>query len=125
MVLLKLAGIDTMDAAEKLRNSDICIPVNELATLPPDAYYQHDILGLQVYKLDGSPVGVVSDIMPTAGNDVYELTSSEGKHYLIPAVKEVIKQIDLLRHVMYIDPMRGLLDDDAVVADSAHEEEEE
>ncbi len=118
MVLLKLSGIDDATLAETLRDHALYIPVSELATLPPDSYYQHDIVGLQVCKMDGSVVGVIGDIMPTAGNDVYVIKGEEGKQFLIPAVKEVIKQVDLIRHVMYIDPIKGMLDDDAVIDDT-------
>ncbi len=127
MLLLKLQGIRDATTAESLRNSTISIPEHELAKLPPDSYYQHDILGLQVIKLDGKPVGTIVDIMPTGGNDVYIVKSAEGKQFLIPAVKAIIKQIDLIRHVMYIDPISGLLDDDVVIdnQDAPAEEEEE
>ncbi len=125
MVLLKLRGINDAIAAEPLRESSLYIPVDELAKLPPDAYYQHDILGLQVMKLDGKPVGTIIDIMTTGGNDVYIIKSSGGKQFLIPAVKAIIKQIDLVRHVMYIDPIAGLLDDDAVLDEQSMPTEEE
>lgn len=127
MVLLKVAGITDATAAESLRNHDLCIPADQLAQLPSDSYYQHDILGLSVEKLDGRTVGTIVDIMPTAANDVYVIKSSDGKQFLIPAVKAIIKQVDLIRRVMYIDPIGGLLDDDAVVdeQDTPGEETEE
>jgi 16S rRNA processing protein RimM len=117
MLLLKLRGIDDATVAETLRDSGVCVPLSELPQLPPNSYYQHDIVGLQVFNLDGTLIGVVDDIMPTGGNDVYVIKAPNGKQILIPAIKDVVKQIDLIRHVMYIDPMRGLLDDDAVVDD--------
>ena len=57
MVVLKLQGIDDANTAEKLRNFDITIPVSELAQLPPDSYYQHDILGLAGITVEGRDVG--------------------------------------------------------------------
>ena len=122
MLLLKLGGVDDANAAETLRNSDLCIPASELATLPPDSYYQHDILGLQVYLLDNREIGTIADIWSTGGSDIYVIKNRDGQEILIPAIKEVIKQIDLTRHVMYIDPMKGLLDDEAVVVDPNQEE---
>lgn len=115
MWVVKFAGINDATAADKLRGHDIVIPLDELATLPPDSYYQHDILDLQVLRLDGREVGRITDIWVTGGNDVYVLKGPNGQQLLIPAIKDVVKQIDLIRHVMYIDPMRGLLDDDAVM----------
>jgi 16S rRNA processing protein RimM len=125
MVILKLEGIDDANAAEALRNASLEIPLDELAELPPDVYYQHDILGLLVRTLAGQEVGRVVDIMPTGGNDVYVVKASGGAQILLPAIKEVIKQIDLRRHVMYIDPIKGLLDEREALSDREEEQEEE
>lgn len=126
MVLLKVAGIANATAAEALRNQDVFIPAEQLAQLPPDFYYQHDILGLSVEKvIGGQVVGTIVDIMPTGGNDVYVIKASDGKQYLIPAVKSIIKQVDLIRRVMYIEPIGGMLDDDAVVDEQESPDEEE
>jgi 16S rRNA processing protein RimM len=123
MVVLKLVGIDDANAAEALRNVNLEIPVEELAKLPPNSYYQHDILGLKVLKLNGQEVGKIVDIMPTGGNDVYVVKTPSGGQALIPAVKAVVKQVDLLRHVMYIDPIKGLLDDEEALSDQEEDEE--
>jgi len=124
MHLLKLGGIDDATTAETLRDGDICVPLSALPQLPPNSYYQHDIVGLQVFNLDGVLIGVIDDIMSTGGNDVYIIKAPNRKQILIPAIKDVVKQIDLIRRVMYIDPMRGLLDDDAVVDDQTEQEDE-
>ncbi len=117
MHLLKLRGIDDATAAETVRGSAICVPLSALPQLPPNSYYQHDIVGLQVFNLAGTLIGVIDDIMFTGGNDVYIINAPNGKQILVPAIKDVVKQIDLIRQVMYIDPIKGLLDDDAVVDD--------
>jgi 16S rRNA processing protein RimM len=128
MLLLKFAGIDDVNAAETLRNCDICIPLEQLAHLPPDSYYQHDILGLQVYTLEEKEIGPIVDILPTGGNDVYVIKTTGGQQVLIPAVKAVIKQVDLRRKKMYIDPLRGMLEDDDLPSEGQspqeHQEEE-
>ena len=123
MVILKLAGIDDANAAEALRNANLDIPGNELAKLPPDSYYQHDILGLNVLKMDGKLIGRIVDILPTGGNDVYVVKTPSGGQVLIPAIKPVIKQIDLLRHVMYIEPIKGLLDEKETLSDQEEDKE--
>lgn len=115
MIVLKLEGIDDANTAQALRNFDLTIPLSELAKLPPDSYYQHDILGLTVRTLDGREVGNIIDIMPTGGNDVYVVKAQDGQQVLIPAIKDVVKQIDLTRKMMYIDPIRGLLDDQETI----------
>ena len=110
IIVLKLAGIDDANAAESLRRLELCIPLDQLAKLPPDSYYQHDIIGLQVVTLDERVLGPIIDIIETGSNDVYVIKGQDGKEVLIPALKAVIKQIDLIRHTMYIDPLPGLLE---------------
>ena len=110
MILLKLKGFDDATSAEKLRNADLCIPLSRLAKLPPDSYYQHDIIGLRVFTLDDKALGTIIDIIETGSNDVYVIKTEDGTQQLIPAIKDVIKQIDLIRHTMHIDPIPGLLD---------------
>jgi 16S rRNA processing protein RimM len=124
LLLLKLRGIDDATAAETLRDSNLCVPLSALPQLPPDSYYQHDIVGLQVFNLDGKLIGVIDDILSTGGNDVYIIKAPSGKQILIPAIKDVVKQIDLIRCVMYIDPIKGLLDDDAIVDPEIEEDNE-
>ena len=110
MIVLKLVGIEDASAAESLRNQDLSIPLSKLAELPPGSYYQHDILGLNVLTLDGQELGQIVEIIVTGSNDVYIVKKPEGSQILIPAIKDVIKQIDLIRHTMHIDPLPGLLD---------------
>jgi 16S rRNA processing protein RimM len=122
MVLLKLGGIDDAHAAEVLRNRDLCIPFEELAQLPPDSYYQHDILGLHVHTLEDREIGTIVDIMTTGSNDVYVVKEREGRQFLIPAVKAIVRQVDLQRRRMYIDPIKGLLDEEEALVDNRGEQ---
>lgn len=113
MIVLKLRGIADANAAESLRNADLSIPLDSLAQLPAGSYYQHDILGLRVLTLDDTYLGDVVDIITTGSNDVYavKMPGAPGSsQVLIPAIKDVIKQIDLQKHVIRIDPIPGLLD---------------
>ena len=121
MILLKLKGFNDATSAEKLRGVDLYIPLSKLAQLPPDSYYQHDIIGLRVFTLDGKQLGTIVDILVTGSNDVYVVNMLNGNQQLIPAIKDVIKQIDLIRHTMHIDPIPGLLDN----SDEQDREEEE
>ena len=125
MLILKFAGIDDANMAETLRNTDLSIPLDKLAKLPPNSYYQHDILGLRVAILNGREIGTIIEIMETGSNDVYVVKGEDKKQILLPAIKDVVKQVDLIRGMMYIEPMAGLLDDNAVLDDPNETNEEE
>ena len=125
MVVIKFVGLDDATTADTLRGRDLSIPLEKLAQLPPDSYYQHDILGLHVATLNGRELGTIIEIMETGSNDVYVVKGDDGKQVLLPAIKDVVKQVDLIRQMMYIEPMAGLLDDDAVLDDTNDVAEEE
>lgn len=108
VVIITLAGVDTPEAAAKLRRKTLDIPASELRELPEGQYYQFDIIGMEVQTVDGSILGKVTDIL-NCGNDVYVVKAAGKKEVLIPATKDVVKSIDLKSKKMVIEPIEGLL----------------
>ncbi len=106
-VIVTLPGIDTPEAAAALRSKNLDIPATELRQLPEDQYYQFDIIGMEVVTTGGLNLGKVTDIL-NCGNDVY-VVKGDAKETLIPATKDVIKNIDLKSKKITIDPIEGLL----------------
>jgi len=64
---------------------------------------------LDVYLTTGQRLGVLKEIFPTLSNDVY-VVESQGKEFLIPAIHEVVKEINIAQKRMIISPIKGLLD---------------
>jgi len=107
-ILLKLEGIDTVNAAEELRNTEITIDEADLGKLEGDRFYIFDIIGLKVVTDDGREQGEVVDVLQGSANDVY--VTSTG--LCIPALKDVVAKVDVPGGVMIIHPVPGLLPDD-------------
>ena len=118
LVVTHLSGIDTANDAERLRGVEVYIPESELAPLPEDSYYLHDLIGLRVEHVNGTPVGAIEDVVGTAGNDLFLIRTPAGAEVLLPAVKEFVKAVDLAQGVVRVAPIPGLFDDNAVVADT-------
>jgi 16S rRNA processing protein RimM len=91
---LELKGISDIDAAQKLVGAMVLLPRDHLGPLDEGEYYWQDIIGLDVYTLQGRHLGRVAAILPTGANDVY-VCRGEGTEVLIPAIAEVIEDIDL------------------------------
>jgi 16S rRNA processing protein RimM len=106
-VIMTLPGIDTLEAAAALRSKTLEIPETELHELPEGQYYQFDIIGMEVMTIDGTVLGKVTEIL-NCGNDVYAV-KADNKEILIPATKDVIKNIDLKSKKITIEPIEGLL----------------
>ena len=108
-VLLKLKGIDTIEEAEKYREDYLKINRNKEEKLPEDTYYIVDLIGLDIYTEDGELLGKLDDVFSTGSNDVYVVKNSEGKQILLPAISDVIKNIDLKQKKIVVNLIEGLL----------------
>ena len=111
LLLLKLEGVDTVEAADALRGRVLWLARKD-AALPEGRYFVQDILGLSAVDADSGRVyGKVTDVFPTGANDVYQVTDGDGKEYLVPAIRDVVVRVDPDEGVLELRPMRGIFDD--------------
>lgn len=112
--IIALSGIESATDAERLRGQTLAIPASALAPLAPDQFYQHDVLGLRVEHVNGTPLGVIVDILSAGPNDLYVVRNEQsGAEHMVPAVKAFVKQVDLVAGVVKVDPIPGLFDEAA------------
>ncbi|MGI6049725.1 MAG: ribosome maturation factor RimM [Acetivibrionales bacterium] len=109
-VLLLLKGIETMDEAEKLKGMDLYVARKHAIELEEDEFFMADIIGLEVYEGE-KRLGILTDILETGSNDVYIITDDNKKELLIPALKSVVKVIDIEERVMQVILPEGLTDE--------------
>lgn len=112
MAILSLDGIDSIDKANKLRQTILYMDRND-AKLDKGTYFIQDIIGMKVYDVDTNAYyGEITDVLKTGKNDVYEITNSDNKKYLIPVIEQVVKKENIDEGLMYIKPIEGLFDDE-------------
>jgi 16S rRNA processing protein RimM len=109
MVFLKLKGIDTVEQAEDYRNLYLKIKRNKDEKLEKDSYYIVDILGCKIITDEGKELGNIADVFSTGSNDVYVVKDELGKQVLLPAIKDVIKKVDIKNKVITVHLLEGLL----------------
>jgi 16S rRNA processing protein RimM len=107
-VIIKFSEINSPEEAKLYRGLDILISEEQSPPLPDGVYYHYQIIGLHVYTTTNRYLGQIHSIIETGGNDVYVVKGD--MEYLIPATKEFIKDIDLEKKTMLIEPMEGLLE---------------
>lgn len=110
MVILKLKGIETVEEAEKLRNCYLKIDRKDAKELPKDTYFIVDLLGLDVYTDEGKLLGKVDDIYNAGSSDIYVVKDELGKQILLPAIKDVLKEVDLENQKIIVHLIKGLVD---------------
>ncbi len=112
MLLIKLSGLSDRNAVEHLRGSYLFIAREEAMPLEEDEYYEDELVGLMVETMEGELLGELVEIMWTGANEVYIVQGPRGEA-LIPAIAQVVQEVDLEAGVMRVSLLPGLVDWDA------------
>ena len=102
-VLMKFREYPVREDAMALTGRLLTVDRSEAAPLDEGEYYTFDIIGLHVFDLAGKELGIVENVLRTGSNDVYQARNEEGKELLIPALKAVVKTIDVTGGRMVVD----------------------
>ena len=95
MAVLKLEGVDTPEAAQKLRNHVLYMD-REDVELEEGSWFIADLIGLTVKdSTSGEVYGTLSDVTETGANDVYHIKAEDGRELLLPAIPQVIDNIEM------------------------------
>ncbi len=108
-LIVQTDEIKTPEDVRPWVNGELEIDASERVELPEGQYFHDEIIGLRVETSSGDKVGTIVSILENAANDVYVCRNGEAE-YLIPAVDEFIKRIDIDNGVMVIEPISGMLE---------------
>jgi len=109
LVLLKVKGIDKIEDTEKYKNCYLKINRENAVKLPDNTYFIIDLIGIEVFDEDEKNLGKIIDVFPTGSNDVYVVKDELGKQILLPAIKSVIKDVDIKNKKMIVHLIEGLV----------------
>ena len=111
IVLAKIEGIDTIEAAETLREKELSVRRSE--TAPEDGrYFIEEIIGARVVdKKTGKDLGILTDVLKTGANDVWQVTNA-GKDYLLPVINDLEIDVDINNDIISLVPLKGIFDDE-------------
>jgi 16S rRNA processing protein RimM len=112
LVILEFEGVTDRNQAEALRGQYVMVPRDQVYPLPEGHYYDFDLIGIAVVDPEGKPLGRLVEVDHNSPvHDLYVVETAPGKRYMVPAVKEFVKAIDLANGTMVIQPIPGLLED--------------
>ena len=101
--VLKLEGVDSIEAAERLRGLELRIPEEELQALPEGSYYHHQLAGLSVVDTAGAALGVVADVLETGGEARVLVVKGEGGETLLPFAESFVRRVDLAGRTLVVE----------------------
>jgi 16S rRNA processing protein RimM len=111
-LLLGFEGVTTPEQAGRYRNQILSIASSEVSELPEGEFFFHELLGLEVMDEAGNLLGTLTEILETGANDVYVVTDAIGRELLLPAIPEVVLDVDLDAKTMKVRLIPGLVDEE-------------
>ncbi|EUJ21309.1 ribosome maturation factor RimM [Listeria aquatica] len=108
--LLTFEGYNGINQVENMKEGLLKVSEKDLDELEENAFYFHEIIGCTVYKTDGTELGKITEILTPGANDVWVVKQEKGKELLIPYIADVVKDVDVQKKEIVIEPMEGLLD---------------
>lgn len=109
-LLIQFTGYDSIDQVEVFKGHLLKIKQEQLTPLKEHEFYFHEIIGCTVSDIDGNEIGKVDSILTPGANDVWVVKNDQQKEFLIPYIKDVVKEVDVDNKQITIEPMEGLLE---------------
>lgn len=109
MVILKFRGIDNINDVQKYRNMDLLVTRENAIKLEEGEYFICDLINCEVFTESGERLGILTEVMTNAANDVYVVQMDNGKEVLLPAINDCILNIDVENKKVIVHLMKGLL----------------
>ena len=111
-MLLGFEGIANTEQTARYRAETVYVLADDRPPLPEGEYYHHQIIGMQVIDENETVLGAITEIIETGANDVYVVKNADGREVLIPALKQVLLEINLETKMMRVHMLPGLMDSD-------------
>src|SRR5687768_10798803 len=102
-IILKFAGFDSVEAAEGLRGTELCIPESEAVELAEDEFFDWQLEGCEVETLDGEKLGTVRELMRTGGTELLVVENGD-REVLIPFAEVICPEVDIEQKLIRVDP---------------------
>ena len=105
ILLMKFREYPAREDAARLTGRLLTVDRRDAASLSEGEFYTFDILGLETFSVDGVRLGIVKNVLRTGSNDVYVVCDEDGREILVPALKKVVKEIDVAGGRMIVKMM--------------------
>ncbi|MCD7818020.1 MAG: ribosome maturation factor RimM [Lachnospiraceae bacterium] len=127
LVILKFRGLNRIEDVEGFRGCSLYVTRENAVELEEGEYFIADLIGMKVYADEPVPekdgrissdrvedaafvLGELTDVLQTGANDVYEVTLSDGRQVLIPAIRQCILDVNTADNTMRVHLLEGLLE---------------
>lgn len=111
IAIIGFEEFDNINQILSFKDQYVYIDDSDRIILPEDHYFIFDLIGCEVFDMTNKKIGYIDDVLQNMGNDVYVVKDDGGhQEYLLPAVKEFIKTVDINNRRIVIDPIEGMIE---------------
>jgi len=107
-LLVIFEGVVDRDGAEALQGPYLFVPAPEAPSLPDGEYWTHELIGCEVVTEGGRTLGRLREVIHTRANDVWSVQGDEGSDVLVPALKDVVGEVDVEARRIVVREVPGL-----------------
>ena len=107
-MLVFFEGIKDRDAAEALQGTYLFVPASAVPPLPEGEFWPHELIGCEVVTDGGMPLGRLREVIHTPANDVWSVQGDDGTEVLVPALKDVVRDVDVGARRVVVREVPGL-----------------
>lgn len=118
-LLVAFEGVDDRNAAEALRGLTLVVPRSSLPELPDGEFWPHQLEGCVVVTESGRTLGVITDVVANRANDLWVAVDESGAETMVPAIREVILDVDVEAGRVLVRDIPGLTAPDDPLTPSA------
>lgn len=108
--ILKFEEYDSLNEVEAIKGKKLFVTRKNAVKLQKDEYFIADLIGMKVMDPDSGLEGELTDVLQTGANDVYDITLSDGRSFLLPAISDCIRKVDMQESMITIHILEGLLE---------------
>jgi 16S rRNA processing protein RimM len=112
MLVVRLEGVTTRNAAEALNGLDLYLPRERLPDTEADEFYHADLIGLDAVGVDGALLGTIVAVQNFGAGDLLEIAPKAGPTVFVPFTRAIVPEVDLEKRRVAVDPPPGLFDTD-------------
>jgi len=108
-ILLKLTDVNSADYAEAFTGRELFLPLSTLPPLNGNRFYYHEIKGFHVIDANYGEVGILEDVLELPHHSLFQIRYLN-KEILIPVADEIIRKVDRINKILYIQAPEGLIE---------------
>lgn len=109
-VIVKFKGFDSINDIEPFVKKDLMVTRENAVRCEPGEFFICDLIGMEVRTDEGCPLGILTDVLETGANHVYEVTASDSRKILIPVIDQCILNHDMSKKIITVHLLPGLLE---------------